>query len=96
MQMANRFSASFLLNPLFPDTILFQEKGISFTVRKLFSSNEHFVFYGDTAGVEIQAGIFFADISIKAKAREEQIIIRNFTKSDARRVKDLILEKSPN
>lgn len=94
--MANSFSASFLLNPLFPDTIQFQEKGVSFIVRKLFTSNEHFVFYGDIAGVEIQAGIFFADISIKAKAREEQILIRNFTKGDARRVKDLILAKSPN
>jgi hypothetical protein len=92
--MNERFSASTLKNPLMPDEVIFSDKGVTFKARKVFSSSEQFVFYSDIAGVEIDSGIFFSTISIKARAREEAIVIENFTKSDARKVKELILERA--
>ena len=92
--MNERFSASTLKNPLMPDEVIFSDKGVTFKARKVFSSSEQFVFYNDIAGVEIESGIFFATISIKARAREEAIVIENFTKGDARKVKELILERA--
>ena len=92
--MNERFSASTLKNPLMPDEVIFTEKGVTFKARKVFSSSENFVFYNDIAGVEIDSGIFFSTIRIKARAREEEIVIENFTKGDARKVKELILERA--
>lgn len=92
--MNERFSASTLKNPLMPDEVIFSDKGVTFKARKVFSSSEQFVFYSDIAGVEIESGIFFSTISIKARAREEAIVIENFTKGDARKVKELILERA--
>lgn len=92
--MNERFSASTIKNPIMPDEVIFSEKGVTFKARKIFSSSEQFVFYSDIAGVEIESGIFFSTISIKARAREEAIVIENFTKSDARKVKELILERA--
>ncbi len=92
--MNERFSASTLKNPLMPDEVIFGEKGVTFKERKVFRSSENFVFYNDIAGVEIDAGMFFATIRIKARAREHEIIIRNFAKSDARKIKELILDRA--
>lgn len=92
--MNERFSASTLKNPLLPDEVIFGEKGVTFKERKVFSSTENFVFYNDIAGVEIDSGIFFSTIRIKARAREQEIVIQNFAKADARKVKELILERA--
>lgn len=90
--MNERYSASGLMNPFFPDEITFGEKGVTFKVRKLFRSNDNFVFYSDISGVEIDSGMFFSTIRIIPRMRPE-IIINNFTKGDAKKVKDLILQK---
>jgi hypothetical protein len=90
--MNERFSASGLMNPFFPDEITFGEKGVTFKVRKLFRSNDNFVFYSDISGVEIDSGVFFSTIRIIPRMRPE-IIINNFTKGDAKKVKELILTK---
>ena len=92
--MNERFAASAIKNPLMPDEVIFNEKGVTFKARKVFSSSEQFVFYNDIAGVEIDSGMFFSTIRIKARAREHEIVIENFTKSDARKVKELILERA--
>jgi len=80
------------MNPMFPDEITFGEKGVTFKVRKALSSTDNFVFYNDISGVEIEAGIFFSTIRIIPRMRQE-IIMKNFTKGDARKVKDLLLQK---
>ncbi|GGN10632.1 hypothetical protein GCM10010967_53150 [Dyadobacter beijingensis] len=90
--MNERFSASGLMNPFFPDEVTFGEKGVTFKVRKLFRSNDNFVFYSDISGVEIDSGMFFSTIRIIPRMRPE-IIINNFTKGDAKKVKELILAK---
>ncbi|MGX5855594.1 hypothetical protein ACWKW6_18210 [Dyadobacter jiangsuensis] len=90
--MNERFSASGLMNPFFPDEITFGEKGVTFKVRKLFRSNDNFVFYSDISGVEIDSGMFFSTIRIIPRMRPE-IIINNFAKGDAKKVKELILAK---
>ena len=90
--MNERFSASGLMNPFFPDQVSFGEKGVTFTIKKLFNSNDNFVFYSDISGVEIDSGMFFSTIRIIPRMRPE-IVINNFTKSDAKRVKELILSK---
>ncbi|AFK05401.1 hypothetical protein Emtol_4278 [Emticicia oligotrophica DSM 17448] len=92
--MNERFSASTLKNPLMPDEVIFSEKGVTFKERKVLSSTENFVFYNDIAGVEIDSGMFFSTIRIKARAREQEIVIENFAKSDARKIKELILERA--
>lgn len=94
--MNEKFSASTFKNPLFPDQVVFSEKGVSFKIRKALSSTDNFVFYDDIAGVEIESGIIWATIRIKARAREHEIIINNFAKRDAQRIKELILERSKN
>jgi hypothetical protein len=90
--MNERFSASGLMNPFFPDQVSFGEKGVTFTIKKLFNSNDNFVFYSDISGVEIESGMFFSTIRVIPRMRPE-IVINNFTKSDAKRVKELILAK---
>ena len=92
--MNERFAASTLKNPLLPDEVIFSEKGVTFKERKIFRSSENFVFYNDIAGVEIDSGIFFSTIRIKARAREQEILIQNFAKADARKIKELILERA--
>ncbi|MFN3851675.1 MAG: hypothetical protein ACK4NY_19710 [Spirosomataceae bacterium] len=94
--MNERFTASTLKNPLFPDEVTFGEKGVTFKIRKALSASENFVFYNDIAGVEIDSGIFFATIRIKARAREHEIVINNFNKGDAKKIKQLILERAHN
>ncbi|MCE7073254.1 MULTISPECIES: hypothetical protein [Dyadobacter] len=90
--MNERYSASGLMNPFFPDSVSFGDKGVTFTVKKLFKSNDNFVFYSDISGVEIESGMFFSTIRVIPRMRPE-IIINNFTKSDAKRVKELILQQ---
>jgi hypothetical protein len=91
-KMNQRYSASGLMNPFFPDEVSFGEKGVTFKVRKLFRSTDNFVFYTDISGVEIESGIFFSTIRVIPRMRQE-IVINNFTKGDAKKVKELILQQ---
>lgn len=93
--MKESFRASMLMNPFFPDEIVFGEKGVTFKIRKLFRSNDNFVFYSDISGVEIDSGMFFSTVRVIPRMRQE-IIINNFSKSDAKRVKELLLERVNN
>ncbi|KAA6440982.1 hypothetical protein FEM33_04770 [Dyadobacter flavalbus] len=90
--MNEKYSASGLMNPFFPDEVTFGEKGVTFTIKKLFKSSDNFVFYSDISGVEIESGMFFSTIRVIPRMRPE-IIINNFTKGDAKRVKELILQQ---
>jgi len=90
--MNERFKASGLMNPMFPDEITFGEKGVTFTVKKLFRSTDNFVFYSDISGVEIENSMFFSTIRVIPRMRPE-IIINNFSKGDAKKVKELILQQ---
>lgn len=89
--MNQKFKASSLMNPMFPDIVTFSDKGVTFTVSKFLRSTDNFVFYTDISGVEIENGIFFSTIRVIPRMRSE-IIIKNFSKSDARKIKELILE----
>lgn len=91
--MNTTFYSSRILDPFFPDEVHLSDKGVNFKVRRLFGGSENFVFYHDIAGVELDKGLFFATIRIKARAREHEIIINNFTRSDASEIKQLILER---
>ncbi len=90
--MNEQFRASGLMNPVFPDEVTFGEKGVTFKVRKLFKSTDNFVFYSDISGVEIENSIFFSTIRVIPRMRPE-IIINNFSKGDAKKVKELILQQ---
>lgn len=93
--MNERFSSSSFKDPIRRDVIEFNDKGVTFRVKKLIGGTDNFVFYSDISGVEIDNGLFFATIRVIPRARPE-IIINNFTKGDARRVKELILQQVPN
>ena len=86
------FTASRFKDTVSPDEVMFSEKGVTFKVNKLIGGTENFVFYRDISGVEIESGLLFATIHIIPRARPE-IIIDGFTKADAKKIKQLILER---
>lgn len=90
-----RFRSSSFKDPIRHDEVVFDDKGVTFRIRKLIGGTDNFVFYSDISGVEIDNGLFFATIRIIPRARPE-IVIQNFTKGDARRVKELILQNVPS
>ncbi|WP_128548176.1 hypothetical protein [Larkinella soli] len=92
--MAEIFKSSSFKDPINRDIVEFNDKGVTFRVRKLVGGTDNFVFYSDISGVEIDNGMFFSTIRIIPRARPE-IMIRNFTRGDARRIKELILERVP-
>lgn len=93
--MNEKFSSSSFKDPIRQDMIEFNDKGVTFRAKKLIGGTDNFVFYSDISGVEIDNGLFFATIRIIPRARPE-IVINNFTKGDARRVKEIILERVPD
>jgi hypothetical protein len=90
--MNETFKSSSIKDPVRPNEVHLTEKGVSFKMKKLIGGTEQFVFYSDISGVEIDSGIFFATIRVIPRARPE-IVIENFTKGDAQRIKELILER---
>ena len=93
--MAEKFYSSSFKDPINRDEVEFNDKGVTFRVRKLIGGTDNFVFYSDISGVEIDNSLFFSTVRVIPRARPE-IIIKNFTKGDARRIKELILERVPN
>ncbi|MBD2704808.1 hypothetical protein IC229_29520 [Spirosoma sp. BT702] len=93
--MAEKFRSSSFKDPIRYDEVIFDEKGVTFRIRKLIGGTDNFVFYSDISGVEIDNGLFFATIRVIPRARPE-IVIQNFTKGDARRIKELILQNVPS
>jgi hypothetical protein len=90
--MEQTFKASRWKDTFTPDEVILSEKGITFKINELIGGSEHFVFYKDISGVEIDRGMIFATIKVIPRARQE-IIIDNFTKEDAEQIKKLILER---
>lgn len=86
------FTASRLKDTLAPDEVVFSDKGVTFKLNKVIGGTENFVFYADISGVEINSGLLFATIHIIPRARQE-IVIEGFTKGDAKKIKQLILER---
>jgi hypothetical protein len=94
--MANeRFSSSSFKDPIKRDEIEFNDKGVTFREKRLIGGTDNFVFFSDISGVEIDNGLFFSTIHVIPRARPE-IVLNNFTKGDARRIKELILQNVPN
>lgn len=86
------FRASRFGDLLTPDEVIFDAKGVTFHVKSVFSATESFVLYSDISGVEIFESLLFSTILIKPKARAE-IKIENFSKNDARLIKNFIMER---
>lgn len=93
--MTEKFHSSSFKDPINRDEVEFNDKGVTFRVRKLIGGTDSFVFYSDISGVEIDNGLFFATVRIIPRARPE-IVIKNFTKGDARQIKALILDRVPS
>ncbi|KAB7732949.1 hypothetical protein F5984_03100 [Rudanella paleaurantiibacter] len=93
--MSERFYSSSFKDPINRDVVEFSDKGVTFRVKRLIGGTDNFVFYSDISGVEIDNGLFFSTIRVIPRARPE-IVIRNFSKGDARRVKELILANVPS
>lgn len=90
-----KFHSSSFKDPITRDEVEFSDKGVTFRVRKLIGGTDNFVFFSDISGVEIDNGLFFSTVRVIPRARPE-IVIKNFSKADARRIKQLILENVPN
>ncbi len=87
------FKASIFGDPITPDEVIFDKKGVTFNVKEVFGNTESFVLYSDISGVEIVEGMVLSTIKIKPKTRNTDIKIDNFSKGDAKIIKKLILEK---
>lgn len=92
IQLQRRFRASRFGDPLTPDEVIFDAKGVTFHVKTALTATESFVLYSDISGVEVLESLLFSTILIKPKARAE-IRIENFSKSDARLIKSFIMER---
>ena len=92
--MNQKYYSSSFKDPINRDEVEFTDKGVTFRVRKLIGGTDNFVFYSDISGVEIDNGVLFATVRVIPRARPE-IVISNFTKGDARRIKELILQNVP-
>ena len=92
--MNEKFRSSSFKDPINRDEVELNDKGVTFRVRKLIGGTDNFVFYSDISGVEIDNGLFFATVRVIPRARAE-VVIKNFAKGDARRIKELILENVP-
>ncbi len=90
-----KFQSSSFKDPIRRDEVEFTDKGVTFREKKLIGGTDNFVFYSDISGVEIDNGMFFATVRVIPRARP-QIVLNNFTKGDARRIKDLILQNVPH
>jgi hypothetical protein len=86
------FRASRLGDPITPDEVIFDAKGVTFNVKSLFKSTESFVLYSDISGVEVVESLLLATIKVKPKIRAE-IKIDNFAKDDAKTIKTLIKDR---
>jgi hypothetical protein len=86
------FTASRLQDALSPDEVVFSEKGVTLKINKVIGGTENFVFYKDISGVEIESGLMFSTIRVIPRARPE-IVIDGFTKADAKKIKQLILDR---
>ena len=86
------FKASRLRDTFTPDIVIFNEKGVTFIVRTLFEAQDNFLLYSDISGVELDEKIFFASIKVKPKIRGD-IVIHNFTKRDAQKIKEFIVSR---
>ena len=86
------FKASRWADLFTPNEVILGEKGITFKINKLVGGTESFVFYQDISGVEIDSGMFFASIRVLPRARQE-MLIKNFGKSDAQEIKRLVMER---
>lgn len=90
-----KFQSSSFKDPIRRDEVEFNDKGVTFREKKLIGGTDNFVFYSDISGVEIDNGLFFANIRVIPRART-QIMLNNFSKGDARRIKELILQNVPH
>jgi Bacterial PH domain len=90
--MEEIFKASRWKDTFAPDEVILSDTGVTFKINEIIGGSENFVFYKDISGIEIDKGLFFATIRVIPRARQE-IMIDNFTKDDAEKIKAIILSK---
>ena len=92
---AEEFVASRLTrgNFLFPTRIVITDRTVMRKKRSWFSSSEESVHLRNVATVNIQTGILWSDIRIESSGGSDPIESHGHTKSDARRIKELIEER---
>lgn len=86
------FQASRLGDPITPDEVIFDAKGVTFNVKRIFESTETYIPYSKISGVEVFESFILASVKIK-QLQGTEIKIENFRKDDAKQIKRFILEK---
>ncbi|HMV77035.1 MAG TPA: PH domain-containing protein [Leptospiraceae bacterium] len=86
------FQASRLGDPVTPDEVIFDAKGVTFNVKRIFESTETYIPYSKISGVEVFESFILASVKIK-QLQGTEIKIENFRKDDAKQIKKFILEK---
>ncbi|HNF17256.1 MAG TPA: PH domain-containing protein, partial [Leptospiraceae bacterium] len=86
------FQASRLGDPITPDEVIFDAKGVTFNVKRIFESTETYIPYSKISGVEVFESFILASVKIK-QLQGTEIKIENFRKDDAKQIKKFILEK---
>lgn len=77
-------------NVLFPTVIEVSDKAVTRHKRSWFSNDEISVGIGKVASVHIKTGLIWSTILIESSGGEDPLTSSGHTKSDARRIKELI------
>ena len=77
-------------NLVFPVRIEITRQHVSRIKPRLFGSNEESIAIDKVASVNIRTGMIWADIRIDSSGGSNPMVSHGHTKSDARRIRDLI------
>ncbi len=90
--MGERFTASRITagNWLFRTVIEVTENSVIRRKRTWFSVNESTIHLSRVASVSIRTGPIFSDVRIESSGGGEDIVSHGHTKSDAKRIKEMI------
>ena len=91
--MSYQFKASHITsgNMLFPDKLEIDDEKVTFYKAKLIGHESTVIQRSAIGSVSLNAGPFFADIIIETKGGQ-RTIANGFTRSDAKRIQQLLIQ----
>ncbi|MDY4850855.1 MAG: PH domain-containing protein [Paludibacteraceae bacterium] len=91
--MSYQFKASHITsgNMLFPDKLEIDDEKVTFYKAKLIGHESTVIQRSAIGSVSLNAGLFFADIIIETKGGQ-RTIANGFTRSDAKRIQQLLIQ----
>ena len=91
--MSYQFTASHITsgNMLFPDKLEIDDEKVTFYKAKLIGHESTVIQRSAIGSVSLNVGLFFADIIIETKGGQ-RTVANGFTRSDAKRIQQLLIQ----